>query len=307
MAESGTVEPEAGACAGRARATRNLLCAEVIAEASTVRLRLESRPQTLTIVRGMLGGVAEPLAIDPELLDDLKTSVSEACSNVVLHAYGGEPGPMEVGLFVVEERFSVTVADRGIGMPSPPPSGDVGQGIGLSVIRALTQHVRFSSAPGEGTQVEMDFAVRRDGRKLFKAPPVATADTELPGTQDGEVIVSLSPVTLLPGVLGRLARTLAATAHFSLDRFSDVYLVTDTLAAHAASAAGAHRIEARLTAQDRRLELVLGPFRKGTASRLDVRSSDRRASPLVLLSDQVSVREAGDAELLHVVVIDHRR
>ena len=85
-----------------------------MAEGSTVRLRLESRPQTLTIVRGMLGGVAEPLAIDPELLDDLKTSVSEACNNVVLHAYGGEAGPMEVGLFVAEDRFSVTVSDRGI-------------------------------------------------------------------------------------------------------------------------------------------------------------------------------------------------
>ena len=122
------------------------------------------------------------------------------------------------------------------------------------------------------------------------------------------MIVSLSPVTLLPGVLGRLARTLAATAHFSLDRFSDVYLVTDTLAAHASDAprraSGSRRA---LTAEDRRLELVVGPFRKGTGSRLDVQASDHPASPLVLLSDQVSVQEAGDAELLRVVVIDHRR
>jgi serine/threonine-protein kinase RsbW len=272
-----------------------------------VRLRLQSRPQALTIVRGMLGGVAEPLAIDPELLDDLKTSVSEACNNVILHAYGGQAGPMDVGLFVAPERFSVTVTDRGVGMPASPPSGDVSHGIGLSVIRALTEDVRFGSTPGGGTKVEMDFAVRRDGRRLFKAPPAATGDVELPGAQDGEVVVSLSPVVLLPEVLGRLARTLAATAHFSLDRFSDVYLVTDTLSAHAASAAGAPRIEAHLTAQDRRLELLVGPFRKGTGSRLDVRSGEIPASPLVLLSDQVSVREDGDAELLHVVVIDHRR
>ena len=272
-----------------------------------MRLRLESRPQTLTIVRGMLGGVAEPLAIDPELLDDLKTSVSEACNNVVLHAYGGDPGPMEVGLFVAEDRFSVSVSDQGVGMPAPPPSGDVSQGIGLSVIRALTEDVRFSSAPGGGTEVEMDFAVSRDGRTLFRAPPMATPDAELPLTDEGDVVVSLSPVTLLPGVLGRLARTLAATAHFSLDRFSDVYLVTDTLAAHAANAAEGDRIEARLTAQDRRLELVVGPFRPGTGSRLDGRSPDRPASPLALLADQVAVREAGDAELLQVVVIDHRR
>ncbi|HXD67288.1 MAG TPA: ATP-binding protein [Solirubrobacteraceae bacterium] len=280
-----------------------------MAEGSTVRLRLESRPQTLTIVRGMLGGVAEFLSIDPELLDDLKTSVSEACNNVVLHAYGGEPGPMEVGLFVTQEQFSVRVSDEGVGMPAPPPAGDVSQGIGLSVIRALTEDVQFSSAPGGGTEVRMDFSVRRDGRKLFEAPPAATGDADLtPSAEgDGEVIVSLSPVTLLPGVLGRLARTLAATAHFSLDRFSDVYLVTDTLAAHAATAAEGQRIEARLAAQDRRLELIVGPFRKGTGSRLDVQAADHAASPLVLLSDQVSVQEAGDAELLRVVVIDHRR
>jgi serine/threonine-protein kinase RsbW len=280
-----------------------------MAEGSTVRLRLESRPQTLTIVRGMLGGVAELLSIDPELLDDLKTSVSEACNNVVLHAYGGEPGPMEVGLFVTDERFSVRVIDKGVGMPAPAPAGDVSQGIGLSVIRALTEDVQFSSAPGGGTEVRMDFSVRRDGRKLFEAPPAATSDADMTpsGDADGEVIVSLSPVTLLPGVLGRLARTLAATAHFSLDRFSDVYLVTDTLAAHASTAAEGERIEARLTAEDRRLELVVGPFRKGTGSRLDTQAADHPASPLVLLSDQVAVQEAGDAELLRVVVIDHRR
>jgi serine/threonine-protein kinase RsbW len=258
----------------------------------------------------MLGGVAELLSIDPELLDDLKTSVSEACNNVVLHAYGGEAGPMEVGLFITEDHFSVRVSDEGVGMPSPPPAGDVSQGIGLSVIRALTEDVQFSSAPGGGTEVRMDFSVRRDGRKLFEAPPAASQDADMmPGADDpeGEVIVSLSPVTLLPGVLGRLARTLAATAHFSLDRFSDVYLVTDTLAAHAANAAEGERIEARLTAADRRLELLVGPFRKGTGSRLDVQATDHPASPLVLLSDQVAVQDSGDSEQLRVVVIDHRR
>jgi serine/threonine-protein kinase RsbW len=279
-----------------------------MAEGSTVRLRLQSRPQTLTIVRGMLGGVAELLSIDPELLDDLKTSVSEACNNVVLHAYGGEAGPMEVGLFVTDDHFSVRVSDQGVGMPAPPPAGDVSQGIGLSVIRALTEGVHFSSAPGGGTEVRMDFSVRRDGRKLFEAPPAASEDADVTPAEDsqGEVVVSLSPVTLLPGVLGRLARTLAATAHFSLDRFSDVYLVTDTLAAHAATAAEGPRIEARLTAADRRLELVVGPFRRGTGSRLDVQATDHPASPLVLLSDQVSIQETTDAELLRVVVIDHR-
>lgn len=272
-----------------------------------MRLRLESRPQTLTIVRGMLGGVAELLAFDPELLDDLKTSVSEACNNVVLHAYRGQPGPMEVSLFISPDRMRVVVTDDGVGMIPPPATGDVSQGIGLSVIRALAEDVRFASGPGDGTQVEMDFAASREGRPLFTAPAIATPDGDLPVAAEGEVLVSLSPVTLLPGVLGRLARTLAATAHFSLDRFSDVYLVTDTLAAHAASAAADDRIETRLRAGDRRLELVVGPFRPGTGSRLEVQSTGHPASPLVLLSDQVSVEPAEGFERLRVVVIDHRR
>ena len=271
----------------------------------TVRLDLESRPQTLTIVRGMLAGVAELLTIDPELLDDLKTAVSEACNNVVLHAYGGDPGPMGVRLFAEPDRIRVTVEDQGVGMPAA--AADRADGIGLSVIRALADEVTLLPGPQGGTQVQMDFAAQRAGRTLFQRPSEAGPDDGWVREGDDEIVVSLSPVSLLTGVLGRLARTLAATAHFSLDRFSDVYLVTDTLAAHAATAAAGLRIDARLAAAERRLELAVGPFRSGTGERLQSPGADRAPSPLLLLSDEVSVRPDGDDELLHVVVIDHRR
>ena len=111
-------------------------------EFPTVCLQLESRAQVLTLVRGMLSGMAEPLALDPELLDDLKTAVSEACNNVVLHAYEGAPGPMVVTLHATPRALKVSVADRGVGVPE-----DVGEstpGIGLSVIRALAEHVTIT-------------------------------------------------------------------------------------------------------------------------------------------------------------------
>ncbi len=276
-------------------------------EAPTVRLDLESRPQTLTIVRAMLGGIAELLAIDPELLDDLKTAVSEACNNVVLHAYDGQPGPMAVRLFVDEDRMRVTVTDEGSGMPLEGQSAERLEGIGVSVIRALADDVQFVRRTEGGTEVRMDFAAYRDGRRLFDLPSEPGPDDGVSRREPGDVFVSLSPVTLLTGVLGRLARTLAAIAHFSLDRFSDVYLVTDTLAAHATGAAAGSRIGVRLKAQERRLELAVGPFRPGTAARLRADAPDRGASPLVLLSDSVSVEADGDGELLNVVVIDHRR
>jgi serine/threonine-protein kinase RsbW len=277
--------------------------AGVNAEAPTVRLELSSRPQTLTIVRGMLGGVAELLAIDPELLDDLKTAISETCNNVVLHAYGGEAGPMSVGLFIDDERIRVTVEDRGAGLAAAEPA----EGIGLSVIRALASEVQLESTPGSGTRVQMDFPARRGSQSLLRAPRPPAPEQNWSRAGEDEIVVSLSPVTLLPGVLGRLARTLAATAHFSLDRFSDVYLVTDTLAAHAARAATGSRVHARLGAADRRLEMTVGPFRTGASEPLRAAADEPVPSPLALLSDEVSIEPDGDGELIRVVVIDHRR
>jgi hypothetical protein len=153
----------------------------------------------------------------------------------------------------------------------------------------------------------MDFAARRGSDTLLKSPRGAGPGEQWPRVGDDELVVSVSPVMLLPGVLGRLARTLAATAHFSLDRFSDVYLVTDTLAAHASRAASGPRVHARLSAAERRLELTVGPFRSGTGQSLRTQGREAVPSPLALLSDEVSIEPDGAGELLRVVVIDHRR
>jgi len=172
-------------------------------------------------------------------------------------------------------------------------------------MQALTRDLQLSQRAGGGTQVVMRFDGRRDDRPLFTMPPVATVDHLLPavaqGTED-EVMVTVSPVALLPSVLGRVARTVAATAHFSLDRFSDVYLITDALAAYAGQAAVGDRITARLTASERRLWLSLGPFRSGTGRLLEARAQ----SPLSMLADEVTVSAWGSDDAVELVVLDAR-
>ena len=271
---------------------------------STVRLELESRPQVLTIVRAMLAGVAEPLEIEAELLDDLKTAVSEACNNVVLHAYDGAAGPMEIAVHAAAAgAMQVVVTDRGSGMPDPLP--EPGTGIGLSVIRALTRTLSIDRGPEGGTRIAMEFATEREGRQLLATPDAPSTDHGWAAAAGDEVALSVSPVSLLASVLGRMARTLAATAHFSLDRFSDVYLITDGLAAHAATAALDGRIDARLCAAERRLELVLEPFRSGASERL-AESAPGTRSPLALLADELTIRPAEGGDQLRVVVADRR-
>jgi serine/threonine-protein kinase RsbW len=273
------------------------------ADGPIVALLLCSRPQTLTLVRGMLSGLAELLEMDPELLDDVKTSVSEACNNVVLHAYGSESGPMEIRVHADPRSLRVVVRDEGVG---PDELGEATNGIGVSVIEALTREARFTPRAGGGTDVTMVFEGERDGVPLFTLPGAPGPEAVLAPVFDGEVKVSLSPVSLLSGVLGRLARTLAAGAHFSLDRFSDVYLVTDALAAHAARAAAGQRVTARMSAVERRLRIELGPLRPGAGAALTAVPNARMRSPLALLADEIEIRDEEGGEIVDVVVIDHR-
>jgi serine/threonine-protein kinase RsbW len=276
---------------GKARAS------DVNTHAPTVRLELESRPESLTLVRGALIGIGETLAFDPELLDDLKTAVSEACNNAVLHAYGGAPGPLSVLVIVGRERVEVAVHDNGGGIHGVSSAQDR-MGVGLAVISALAERAEFISNPGRGTKVRMAFRGR-----------AAAADAELSGGMsvngeaptaelNGSVIVRLSPPGLVDGVLGRLARGMAASARFSLDRFSDLYLLADRLAAHTRTAARGDELSFTLSADKRRLELTIGPFRDGSSAQLE--------ADVGVLADELQIESEDGSETLRLVVCDRR-
>jgi serine/threonine-protein kinase RsbW len=277
-------------------------------DSPAVRLELDSRPETLTLVRGVLAGVAELIGLDPELLDDLKTAVSEACNNVVMHAYDGEAGPLGVRMYIDPEAIEVVVEDQGSGLPPLAPADETIRGVGLSVIRALAEQAEFRAMPEGGTEVRMSFAGQRDGKPLFHLPSQAGPDDHAGSWLSGDAVVSLSPISLLAGVLGRVARALAARARFSLDRFSDVYLVTDAIAAHAGRAAKGPRLSFAISTDAQRLELTIGPFIDGSGGQLSEEAPDySAASALAKLSDELEVRHEDGAEILYVVMIDRRR
>lgn len=272
----------------------------------SVTLQLNSSPETLTLVRGALGGWAEGLNLDPELLDDIKTAVSEACNNVVMHAYGGGSGPLRVCLYVDSGVIDVVVHDQGGGIPVLTPSDDRLQGVGIPIMRALASQTAFRPLPGGGTEVWMQFEGRREGELMYQQPGEPAVEDGWKDCLTGDAVVSLSPTAFLGGVLGRLARALAARARFSLDRFSDVYLVTDALAAHALHAASTARIAFGIDTDIRRLELTLGPLRPGASDGLRADSPNDVASALRLLADELEVRPENGTEVLRLLMRDQR-
>ncbi|HEY5316422.1 MAG TPA: ATP-binding protein [Solirubrobacteraceae bacterium] len=267
-----------------------------------VKLELESRPESLILVRGMLAAVAELLDFDAELLHNLKTVVSEACNNVVLHAYDGEAGRLAVDLEIGPDEVEAVVRDWGCGICQITPSEDR-INVGLAVISALADRAQFVRVPEGGTEVRMAFTDRSGIRSLERRSGTRT-DEQVAVELAGDAIATLSP-GLLAGVLARVATALAARARFSLDRFCDVYLVADAVAAHAEPAAIDERLSFAITARDRRLELTVGPFRAGSGAAF--RSEEglgRLGSALTLLSVELAVEPVSEAEVWRLVVLD---
>jgi anti-sigma regulatory factor (Ser/Thr protein kinase) len=274
-----------------------------------VSLMLTSRPETLRLVRTMLSGFADAVSLDPELLDDMKTAVSEACNNVVLHAYGdGEQGPLEVTLRLDEDRVVAEVRDEGVGIDELRLLDDAEVGLGIPVIRALTEDSELRRRDTGGTEVTMCFTASRGGARLYTLPGAVAADDDFLERLSGDAVASVSPPIVVGAVLGRLARALAASAHFSLDRFSDVYLVTDALADEVGELSAGGRLSFALATGAKRLEVVVGPLLAGSGTRLRAIPREHgRPSPLELLSDELRTRPVnGEGEVLEVVMLDRR-
>lgn len=276
----------------------------------TIRLQLDSRPECVALVRSAISAVGERLALDRELLDDLRTAVSEACNNVVQHAYDDALGPLVVVFAVVRGDVEVIVGDWGGGIRHIAAAAPNRMGVGLALISALAQRAEFLSRPGGGTEVRMLFArsgpMTSTGAVAEHAEPAAGAP-ERHRTLVGDVVVQLTPVSMLAAVLGRVARALAASSRFSIDRFSDVYLVTDAVAVHAEQSLVGVWVTFALAASTRRLELTLGPLAPGRSGELARQHRERRVqSPLVKLADELSVSAAAEGELLRVVMTDRR-
>jgi len=127
-----------------------------MAEIPNLRLSLTNSAENVLVVRQALTGAAACLALDAIETNDLNTAVTEACNNVVMHAYEGEEGPLEVELYARRQAVVVVVRDHGRGMRSPEHTDTADHtAMGIPVIEALTSEVRFDEPADGGTEVRM--------------------------------------------------------------------------------------------------------------------------------------------------------
>jgi anti-sigma regulatory factor (Ser/Thr protein kinase) len=131
------------------------LSARVQLETPDLEITLPARAENVAVVRHAVGGLGEVLEVDDQTLSDIKLAVTEACTNVVVHAYPEAEGPMGLRASIDERRLYLVVTDRGRGIVPRPDSP--GLGLGLPLIATLAESLELGTGDFEETQVLMTF------------------------------------------------------------------------------------------------------------------------------------------------------
>ena len=109
--------------------------------------------------------------LDPTLeeLGDIKTAVSEAVTNCIVHAYPDEIGRICMKMRIVDENIlEISVKDWGKGIenvdramePLYTTGGADRSGMGFTIMGSFTDKLRVRSNPGRGTKVTMQRGLR---------------------------------------------------------------------------------------------------------------------------------------------------
>ncbi len=237
---------------------------------AAVSLRLPARPENVAVVRQALTGLGDAFDLDPDLLGDIKTAVTEACNNVVLHAYEeGEDGYLEVDADSDGTSARILVRDFGGGIqPRSIAVEERTLGLGLPLIATLSRSFSIRGRPDLGLEVEMVFAPGgyEGYDPLEERYGVPSAARPAERTRAAGMLIQPGP--LVAPVTSRVTAILAARADFPLDRLADAVLVSDAIAAHASEYISGSDVGVEIEADDGILDFRIGPLDEGGATGL---------------------------------------
>ncbi len=144
-----------------------------------VRLSMPARAEGVSVVRQALSGLADALDFDESVVADMKMAVTEACTNVVVHAYEQADGLLEVDMLTAGDALTITVRDHGAGIhPRATARRTPALGLGLPLIAALSDAFELRGSTGEGTEVRMTFSYERDGDPVEVNPVRGTVGSD---------------------------------------------------------------------------------------------------------------------------------
>ena len=135
-----------------------------------IKLEFPSKSVNEGYARSAVAAFAAQLDPTLEELGDIRTAVSEAVTNAIVHAYPDQIGIIRMKLRIVDEdKLEIVVMDKGRGIPDLQQAmeplfttgGDERSGMGFTIMESFTDRLKVRSAPGKGTTVTMLRRIRR--------------------------------------------------------------------------------------------------------------------------------------------------
>ena len=135
----------------------------------SMKLEIESRSVNESFARAAISAFAAQLDPTLEELSDLRTAVSEAVTNCIVHAYRDSVGKIYITACVYPDgMFSVKIRDKGCGIADVPQAmqplfttlGGERAGLGFAVMESFSDKVRVRSVPDKGTAVTLYKRIR---------------------------------------------------------------------------------------------------------------------------------------------------
>ncbi|MBQ7542827.1 MAG: anti-sigma F factor [Clostridia bacterium] len=135
----------------------------------SMKLEIESRSVNESFARAAVSAFAAQLDPTLEELSDLRTAVSEAVTNCIVHAYRDSVGKIYITACVYPDgMFSVKIRDKGCGIADVPQAmqplfttlGGERAGLGFAVMESFSDKVRVRSVPDKGTAVTLYKRIR---------------------------------------------------------------------------------------------------------------------------------------------------
>jgi stage II sporulation protein AB (anti-sigma F factor) len=137
---------------------------------NVMELRLLSLSENESFARSVVGAFATQLNPTLEEIADIKTAVSEAVTNCIVHAYPDCIGDILIKAELTNDSIHVIVQDFGVGIkdiqqarqPFFSTSGDDSRsGMGFTVMETFMDKVDIESEPGKGTTVSMTKTIKK--------------------------------------------------------------------------------------------------------------------------------------------------
>ena len=143
--------------------------------ANYIKLEFPSRSANESFARAAAAAFAAQLDPTLEEIGDIKTAVSEAVTNCIVHAYPDSIGKITMRLRIQDGgKLEIIIRDWGAGIqdvekamePMFTTGGADRSGMGFTIMESFTDKLRVKSAPGRGTTVTLVRAVKpRTGRR----------------------------------------------------------------------------------------------------------------------------------------------